>query len=174
MSASPASPPGPKLTPLTPAHFDTVAKLAREIWLAHYTAIISREQIEYMLGPRFSAENLGKYVGAHDRWMYVLEVDGAPSGYLSYALSGKPREIKLEQLYLLPALHGRGIGKYMMGVVEKHARELGCDTLMLTVNKRNEKAAGVYRASGFRVREEAVFDIGNGYVMDDYVMEKPI
>jgi ribosomal protein S18 acetylase RimI-like enzyme len=164
----------PALSPIQPADFDTIARLAREIWLAHYTTIISREQIEYMLGPRFSAENLGKYIGANDRWMYVLNADGAPGGYLSYSLSDAPREMKLEQLYLLPALHGRGIGKFMMARVEAHARELGCDTLMLTVNKANEKAIRAYKGTGFTVRAEAVFDIGNGYVMDDYVMEKPI
>jgi len=164
----------PALSPIQPADFDTIARLAREIWLAHYTKIISPEQIEYMLRPRFSAENLGKYVGAKDRWMYLLNVDGAPAGYLSYSLTDAPREMKLEQLYLLPALHGRGIGKFMMARVEAHARELGCDKLMLTVNKRNEKALRAYRGTGFSVREEVAIDIGNGYVMDDYVMEKPI
>jgi ribosomal protein S18 acetylase RimI-like enzyme len=56
--------------------------------------------------------------------------------------------------------------------VEDRARALGCRTLMLTVNKLNTDSVAVYRKAGFTVREEAVFDIGNGYVMDDYVMEK--
>ena len=42
----------------------------------------------------------------------------------------------------------------------------------LTVNKGNTDSIAVYLKSGFVVREEAVFDIGSGYVMDDYVMEK--
>jgi GNAT superfamily N-acetyltransferase len=164
----------PALRPLSRSDFDAVAALARTIWLAHYTSIISKEQIEYMLRGRFTPENLERYLDADDRWMHVLRVDGASSGYLSYSFSGKPRELKLEQLYLLPGLHGRGIGKFMLGHVERHARELSCDTLMLQVNKRNETAIRAYRGTGWTVREEATFDIGNGYVMDDYVMQKPL
>jgi len=40
------------------------------------------------------------------------------------------------------------------------------------VNKRNEKAIGSYKKYGFVVREAIVDDIGCGFVMDDFVMEK--
>lgn len=166
--------PSATLAPLERADFETIAALARTIWFAHYTSIISKEQIEYMLGGRFTAANLARYLGAPDRWMHVLRVDGEVVGYSSHALTTTPREMKLEQLYLLPALHGRGLGKLMMEHIETHARELGCDTLMLQVNKRNTTAASVYFHSGFKVREEIVIDIGNGYVMDDYILAKPL
>jgi diamine N-acetyltransferase len=164
----------PVLATLDRTDFPAVAALAREIWIAHYTKIISREQIDYMLDGRFTDANLARYLDAPDRWMHVLRVGGATVGYLSYALTATPRELKLEQLYLLPALHGRGLGRLMMDHVERRARELGCDTLMLTVNKKNTTASRVYFASGFTVRAEAVFDIGHGYVMDDYVLEKKL
>jgi diamine N-acetyltransferase len=162
------------LQPLARADFDDVAALARTIWLEHYTKIISREQIEYMLGGRFTAANLERYLDAPDRWMFVLKQDGALIGYCSYALTGTPRELKLEQLYLLPALHGRGLGRLMLEHVEAQARRLGMDTLMLQVNKRNTTASGMYFKAGFAVREEVVLDIGQGYVMDDYIMAKPL
>jgi ribosomal protein S18 acetylase RimI-like enzyme len=161
-----------KLDPLTRTDFDAVASLARRIWLAHYTTIITTAQIEYMLDGRFTPANLERYLGAADRWMYVLRLDGEPVGYCSYALTGRPREMKLEQLYLLPALHGRRLGKQMLEHVEAHAKRAGCDCLMLQVNKQNTVAANVYFRSGFAVREEVVIDIGKGYVMDDFIMEK--
>jgi ribosomal protein S18 acetylase RimI-like enzyme len=162
------------LAALTRADFATVAALARAIWLAHYTTIISKQQIDYMLEGRFTDENLARYLDAPDRWMWVLRVDGVAVGYASCALTATPREMKLEQLYLLPALHGRGLGKLMMTWVEEQARARGCDTLMLQVNKQNTTASRVYFAAGFTVRAEAVFDIGNGYVMDDYILEKAL
>ncbi len=162
----------PPLTPLARADFDAIAALARRIWREHYVSIISKEQIEYMLAGRFTAENLAKYLDAPDRWMRVLRDGDEIVGYCSWSLSGRPREMKLEQLYLLPRLHGRGLGRAMMELVEADARARACDTLVLTVNKKNTTASRVYFAAGFQVREEAVFDIGNGYVMDDYVMEK--
>lgn len=160
------------LRPLEERDFDAVTALARAIWLAHYAALVTTAQIEYMLSSRFTIENLRTYLRADKRWMDVLEIDGALAGYCSYALTDQPRELKVEQLYLLPRLHGLGLGARMLAHVEDRSLGLGARTLMLTVNKRNEKALKLYRRAGFVVREEAVFDIGNGYVMDDYVMEK--
>jgi GNAT superfamily N-acetyltransferase len=164
----------PVLSVLTEADFATVAHLGDTIWRAHYSKLISMAQIEYMLAGRYSPERLSAYVNAEDRWLHILNVESAPVGYCSYALTDKPRELKLEQLYLLPGLHGRGLGRFMLRHVESEARRLGCDTLMLTVNKGNASSIAVYDHAGFVVRESAVFDIGNGYVMDDYVMTKHI
>lgn len=164
----------PVLAPLRRADFDAIAALARRIWLAHYVSIISREQIEYMLAGRFTHENLARYVDARERWFDVLRQDDAIVGYCSHALLSDPREVKLEQLYLLPELHGLGLGKRMMVHIEAHTRELGRDTLVLQVNKQNTKAAGVYLRAGFEIREETVIDIGAGYVMDDFIMTKRV
>jgi ribosomal protein S18 acetylase RimI-like enzyme len=162
------------LAPLQRADFASIAALARRIWLAHYISIISKEQIEYMLGGRFTPDNLARYVDAGDRWFDVLRVDDAIVGYCSHALLADPREVKLEQLYLLPELHGLGFGKRMMVHIEAHVRELGRDTLVLQVNKGNTKAASVYLRAGFEVREEVCIDIGGGYVMDDFIMQKRV
>lgn len=165
-------PSGVVLRPMTEADFTTVANLAHAIWNAHYITIIGKAQIDYMLNGRFTAENLRRYVNATDRWLDLLELDGMPIGYCSYARTLE--EMKLEQLYLLPAFHGRGLGTRMLDHVAARALASGCRSLMLTVNKRNEKAISTYRRAGFEIREEVVFDIGNGFVMDDFVMTKPL
>jgi len=163
-----------RLDPLTPDDFATIASLGERIWRQHYAAMISLEQIDYMLAGRYTPDKLAAYVGADDRWMYVVrDDDGAPIGYLSYALRGDG-EMKLEQLYLLADRRGGGLGGRMIAHVEDHARALGCARLMLTVNKQNAGAIAVYQRRGFAVRESAVFDIGGGFVMDDYVMEKAL
>jgi len=164
--------PQPRLDPLRPDDFAAVAAVAREIWHAHYASIISHGQIEYMLDGRFTPENLQRYVGASRRWMDVLRVADNVVGYCSCALTDTAGEMKLEQLYLLPALHGRGFGKLMLHHIEALARRNACDTLVLQVNKHNANTIAVYLRSGFTVRREAVTDIGQGYVMDDYIMEK--
>jgi GNAT superfamily N-acetyltransferase len=160
------------LTPLTESDIAAVIPLAQSIWRAHYTRIIGEAQVEYMLASRFTEASLRSYIGANSRWLDVLRVDGVPVGFLSYARTEAVTELKLEQLYLTPALHGIGLGGRMLRHAEARARALGCAMIMLQVNKRNEKAITVYRRSGYTVREEAVFDIGQGYVMDDYLMEK--
>lgn len=163
---------GSELVPLQPAGFAALERVARQIWNEHYSKIISQAQIDYMLAGRYTAENLSRYVDSTERWSHLLQLEGETVGYCSYSFTDTPGELKLEQLYVLPAHHGKGLGGFMLRFVEARARDLGRPLIMLTVNKQNTGSIAVYRHSGFTVREEAVFDIGNGYVMDDYVMEK--
>jgi ribosomal protein S18 acetylase RimI-like enzyme len=159
--------------PMAPDEFALVAALGDRIWRQHYAEIVSMAQIEYMLAGRYTDAKLAAYLGADDRWLMIVRDGGLPIGYFSWARVDA-HEVKLEQLYLIAATRGRGLGGRMIAHVEAHARGLGCDRLMLTVNKRNAGAIAVYERRGFTVREEAVFDIGQGYVMDDYVMAKAI
>ncbi|MHB1236471.1 MAG: GNAT family N-acetyltransferase [Gallionella sp.] len=161
-----------RLDALTAADFETLARLAEAIWRSHYTRIIGSAQIDYMLAGRYTPEKLRLYLNADDRWLMLLRIDDRAVGYCSYALTDDLGEMKLEQLYLLPELHGQGLGKLMLRHVEQQARVRGRRTLVLQTNKRNDIAIAFYRKAGFTVREEAVFDIGGGFVMDDYVMEK--
>ena len=167
-----ANHPDIRLDPLTPADFDTVATLAHTIWHAHYGSFIDPAQLDYMLAGRFTAENLQRYVDSDVRWLRVLRVDGAAAGYCSWSLGERADEMKLEQLYVSSDHKGRGLGGRMMRCIEADALARGRPLLFLTVNKGNADSIAIYRKSGFTVREAAVFDIGNGYVMDDYVMEK--
>jgi diamine N-acetyltransferase len=95
----------------------------------------------------------------------VGDVESAPSA---------PAAMKLGQLYVLHAHRGQGLGRFMLGHVERRARDLGSPRLWLQVNKLNTSAIGFYTAAGFDVFREAVFDIGSGFVMDDYLMAKKL
>jgi ribosomal protein S18 acetylase RimI-like enzyme len=160
------------LDALTGADFEPLARLAETIWRAHYTKIIGSAQVDYMLAGRYTPERLRAYLNAADRWLMLLRIDNQIIGYCSYALAENPDEMKLEQLYLLPEYYGQGLGRLMLRHIEQQALASGCGTLMLQVNKHNDIAIAFYSKSGFTVREEAVIDIGNSFVMDDYVMEK--
>ncbi len=83
-------------------------------------------------------------------------------------------EFKLHKLYLLPELHGRGLGSRLLQHVEHEVRVGGGCRLILTVNKRNARAIAAYRRNGFGIAECVVTDIGGGFVMDDYVMAKDL
>lgn len=165
---------GAHLDALTEMDFETVARLGSTIWRSHYSKMISMAQIDYMLAGRYTPENLRRYLVADDRWLDLLRLGDKPVGYCSYARTSTPGEAKLEQLYLLQEHHGKGLGGFMLRHVEAEARRRGFDRLMLQVNRRNVDSIAIYRKSGFTVREEAVFDIGNGFVMDDYVMVKAL
>ena len=47
--------------------------------------------------------------------------------------------------------------------------EKGCNMIWLTVNKRNDDSIAIYKKFGMEIIRSEVTDIGNGYVMDDFV-----
>ena len=83
-------------------------------------------------------------------------------------------EFKLDKLYVHPDVQRLGTGGALIAHVAERAAKLGYPCLILAVNKRNANAIASYRKHGFEVREAIVDDIGRGYVMDDFVMEKKL
>ena len=168
------------LTPIVAADFPLVRALAGTIWRQHYSGIVSAAQIDFMLAGRFNDEALRDQAQAADRWLELLRVSGEPVGYCGYEVAEvdvehrRPDAMKLAQLYVLASHRGMGLGRFMLGHVEERAHALGSRSLWLQVNRKNAAAIGFYRKMGFVVAREAVFDIGGGFVMDDYVMAKSL
>lgn len=166
------------LAPVIKTDFPLLRELAGTIWRQHYAGIISAAQIDYMLAGRFSDEALREHVQAAARWLELLRVSGTPVGYCGYKVASmdgnevSSAAMKLGQLYVLESHRGMGLGTFMLGYVEGRASEQGRRLLWLQVNKRNTGAIGFYRSAGFKVVREAVFEIGGGFVKDDYVMAK--
>jgi diamine N-acetyltransferase len=159
--------------PLRISEIPEVGELARAIWRQHYASIISSAQIEYMLRNKYTPTDLEPYVGAPDRWFDVLRVQGTPSGFLRTARASHD-DFKLEEIYVVKDLRGKGYGKLLLDRAESLAREQRCKSVFLTVNRANEGSIAAYLRHGFIVRESRVFDIGHGFVMDDYIMEKSL
>jgi diamine N-acetyltransferase len=156
----------------TEADLPAMAELAGVIWRACYPAIISHAQIDYMLARMYALGTLSEEIRSQGVRYYLLLVDGKPAGFASYGPASEPGVVKLHKLYLLPELHGRGLGSYMLQHVEREVRAAGAYHLTLSVNKRNAQAIAVYKRNGFVMVESVVTDIGGGFVMDDYVMAK--
>jgi ribosomal protein S18 acetylase RimI-like enzyme len=126
-----------------------------------------------MLGSRFSDDALRTYLQTATSWLELLRVAGSAVGYCGCAVvAEQPQSLKLGQLYLLDSHRGMGLGRFMLSHIERRAENLGLHTIFLQVNKRNEAALAFYKAAGFTIRHAAVFEIGGGFVMDDYVMER--
>ena len=149
---------------------EQVVSLAREIWTEHYTSIIGIEQVNYMLD-KFQSNSVIKQQideGLH----YFLLGNDIPIGYL--ALKVESLDLFLSKIYLLASFRNQGYGKLLMQFTENFGQENNCTQLKLTVNKYNLTTIKAYKKLGFTQKREVVFDIGNGYIMDDYEMVKPI
>ncbi|MEQ8240696.1 MAG: GNAT family N-acetyltransferase [Cyclobacteriaceae bacterium] len=89
-------------------------------------------------------------------------------------LCNKGRVLFLSKIYVLKEYRGKGIGKAGMSFVQAQSEKLGFHSITLTVNKYNTTSIVAYERLGFQKVESIVVDIGEGFVMDDYVMKKQI
>ena len=157
----------------TPRDIEPLCILAREIWRAHYPPIIGQAQTEYMLAQRYTAEVLRDEFARKEIWWAVAYEDEALVGFASFHLHD-PAELKIDKLYVRADHQRKGIGESFIRHASELARACGQSTLVLAVNKRNANAIAAYRKHGFEIREAVVKDIGEGFVMDDYVMARKV
>ena len=156
----------------TEADLPAISELAGVIWRACYPGIITNAQIDYMLARMYALDVLRDEIRSQGIRYDRLLVDDKLAGFASYGPTAEPGVMKLHKLYLLPELHGRGLGSRLLQHVEREVRAGGARRLILSVNKRNAKAIAAYQRNGFVIADSVVTDIGGGFVMDDYIMAK--
>lgn len=159
-----------EIRPVTPPDVPAISSLAREIWQASYPGIITQEQIDFMLEQRYGVDRLYDDLEDLHKWLDQAYHNGRRIGFaFSEIYNG---EFKLDKLYIHPDVQRQGVGGQLIAHVAERARREGYPCVVLQVNKRNVNAINSYKKYGFVVREVTVDDIGHGYVMDDFVMEK--
>ena len=161
-----------RIEPLASGDVEQMAALAREIWYDHYPAIISIAQIDYMLEQRYSPAIVRAELGRRDIWWDKLVAGEELRAFSSYLLTGDPATMKLDKLYVRTGSQRRGYGAMLIDHALSEARRQGCLRLQLAVNKNNATAIAAYVKHGFRIADAVVKEIGGGFVMDDYIMEK--
>lgn len=156
---------------LEDSEIESLIPLAHRIWHAHYPGIITTEQIDYMLERGYTPQIIRDEIDHQGVIWLAIKDDGDMIGFASVGPYA-PGVMKLHKLYLLPEHHGSGIGARALAEVERIARNQVATALVLNVNRHNIKAIKAYQRAGWQVSEEIVADIGNGYVMDDFIMTK--
>lgn len=159
-----------KITPATVPDIPAIRLLAEDIWFPTYQPILSPGQVKYMFSKFYSAEALSDQMEQGGHSFLLAYYNDTPSGFASYSLIDNST-VKLHKLYILPGLQGKGIGAALTDSVAGAARTKGADKLILYVNKYNYPAQRFYEKKGLRIIREEVNDIGEGYVMDDFVLE---
>jgi ribosomal protein S18 acetylase RimI-like enzyme len=156
----------------TEADLAAVAELAGIVWRKHYPGIITQGQIDYMLEHGYSHDALLRFVAEPGAGLLLAYSGAGLIGFAAYHRMADADELKLDKLYVHPDAQARGVGSRLIARVEAAAIGQGLAVLILNVNKHNVHAIHAYEKNGFAIRESVVVDIGEGYVMDDYVMAK--
>ena len=159
-----------KITKATIENIPLIKEIAEKSWRKHYPGILSNEQIEYMLEQMYSETELQNHFENPNYHYYLLSEDENLIGIMGFENHYQEKTTKLHRIYLLEEAKGKGVGKFAINFLKNQAKESGDQRIILNVNKQNPSYY-FYVSQGFKVYEEGVFEIGNGYVMDDYLME---
>ena len=146
-----------------------IEQLADTIWREHYIPIIGLKQVDYMLDKYQSVESMKNQIRNGFSY-YIIYSNKRSVGYLSF--SEDKDVLFLSKIYVLLDFRGKKIGKEAMSFVEKKTKESGLSKIHLGVNKYNVKAIRSYEKLGFNNIGPSITDIGGGFIMDDFKMEK--
>jgi GNAT superfamily N-acetyltransferase len=141
-------------------------------WPITYGEILSEAQLNYMLDLFYSEKALNDQFEKKEQLFYLITEAESTLGFIGIEHHYQNKNCtKIHKIYLLPETQGKGIGKMAIETIEKLALENNSTSLLLNVNRFN-KALHFYQKIGFEVLDEVNIEIGNGYLMEDYVMEK--
>lgn len=158
-----------QFVPVDKHNIHLILPLAEKIWEDTYLEIIGQEQIDYMLPMMYSNERILDELTKDYQWELLMQGDEL-LGYTNYKLMEDNR-VFLSKLYSDVYRKIKGLGAYMFEHVLEYARQNGATAVYLTVNKNNQRAIDFYERNGMKCIESKTFDIGQGYVMDDYIYQ---
>jgi GNAT superfamily N-acetyltransferase len=148
--------------------------MAEQVFPETYKNIITPEQCDYMMDMMYSEASLLKQMTEEGHVYQLLSVDGEPAGYVSV----QPIEAdvyELQKIYVLPGFQGHHLGRMLFDAAVDYVKQqhpAPC-RIFLHVNRYN-KAVNFYGHLGLKVAKQGDYDIGHGYFMNDYIMEKNI
>ena len=143
-----------------------LASLACAIWHEYWTCILSPEQIDYMVENFQSEKAMKNQVENENYTYYFITANNKNIGY--FGISDKNEYLFLSKLYIKKEYKHKGIGQIAFEKINEIANG---QRIILTVNKHNTNTINAYKKWGFKTIDSVVTDIGNGFVMDDYIME---
>ena len=147
-----------------------VCDIALNTWPSAYGEILEKEQLNYMLDRFYSLPSLSESMD-NGHLYFIYYENTMPLGFVSLQFMEAEKSMKIHKLYVLPNHQGKGIGEKLFQNAISTMLESGCKRLFLNVNRFNI-ALKFYLRQGMKIQKEENIDIGQGYWMEDYVMEK--
>ncbi len=136
-----------------------------------YNKILSPEQLDYMMKWMYSLPSLKKQMDEEDQTYFIAYYKDEPCGYLSIQPEGKDL-YHLQKIYVLPNFQGKSIGKFLFENAIDYIQSIHPTPCKMHLNvNRNNSAKQFYEHMGMHVHSQGDFEIGNGYYMNDYIME---
>ena len=157
---------------VTKEQIKILADTANIVWHDAFRKILSLKQIEYMIEKFQSFNALTEAINKNNYKYFFIKAGNIIAGYIG--VKEENDKLFLSKLYILKEYRGKQIASKAFVFIESFAKEKHLKSVWLTVNRNNNHAIEVYKHKGFVVTRTQVADIGNGFVMDDYIFEKTL
>jgi len=155
----------------TDAQLRELADIACGIWHECFPGIITEAQIDYMVERFQSYDAMRRQIETEGYQYYFICYGEDIAGYTGFRFEPEEKRMFLSKLYLRSDFRGKGLSSAAIDWLCGQCRKNGLDRIRLTVNIHNHQAINVYKHKGFVVAFDQKADIGNGFYMDDHVME---
>ena len=152
-----------------PSHIPLIRELSMLIWPQTYNPIIGEQQVAYMLQLFYSPDALKKQMDSGHTFI-ICHIEEVPVAFAAWSHLGD-NIYKLQKIYTLPQHQGKGIGRYLLNHITNELKLKNATALRLNVNRHNHPAIAFYQKTGFSHFAEEDIDIGNGYFMNDHVLQ---
>jgi ribosomal protein S18 acetylase RimI-like enzyme len=148
-----------------------IQEIADRTWNESFKAVISQKQVDYMLARMYTYDVLSYQMAEGKQVFLLVHEEEQCAGFASYELNANETNItRLHKLFVLPELQKSGAGSILLDEVISIAREHRNESIHLSVNRQNP-AVDFYLSRGFEILEEDDIEIGEGFVLKDYIME---
>lgn len=147
---------------------ELTSNFAQEVFIDYYSNLIGKDQSLYMADLFLSKKAITDLIQNGAVFKLVMN-ENEPVGFFEYIK--EENKVFLSKLYVKKEYRKKGISKMMLEDCINFAKTSNKNSIYLTVNKGNTNSIDVYKHYGFKQIDAVVNDIGNGYVMDDYIME---
>lgn len=152
----------------TDGDIQTIADIAEVIWHQHFTPIIGEAQVNYMVEKFQSYPALTSQIRNDGYEYFIIESSHTPCGYIG--VHQEEKALFLSKLYIKKEFRGQHLATQGLEFLINQCKERNLEKIWLTCNKHNDNTLKIYDHLGFKITDEQVADIGNGFVMDDYIL----
>ncbi|MGE5495007.1 MAG: GNAT family N-acetyltransferase [Burkholderiales bacterium] len=158
-----------RVRPAEAADIKTLAALARDIWEQHYTPIIGKAQVAYML-EKYQSQSAIKRDIKDGCVYYIALYDDVPCGYSAVARDADA--LYLSRMYVKQGYRRKGIARAMLDMIDAYARKNKIKRVWLTCNRYDTAAIESYKKLGFMITDRVMG--GGGAGPNDCVLEKKL
>ena len=152
-----------------PEHIAELANYAESIFREYFSEFHPADKVDYLVRHLLSIDTLIRCIADEGYEYYFADDEGGHVGFIGFKCYED--HLFLSKLYLEKAARGMGYGRQEFEFVRSRALEEGLPKITLTVARDNDASWQKYLHMGFEIVDEVDSDVGEGFQMNDYIME---